>query len=654
MEMRKRLSTLAFGATMAISAMGATPDGYRIYYNVGDQSLNEDPEVVFTHLDSFTDANGNTTAVFAGIKDIPASVNSGYIYWNIAPVDGEATGDMLFDSPKNVSFSSKKSKESWLRVVVSDADAAVDSKAVSSGGFRAYTADGNVTMTPASGHKATASLTFSGTDKTFCIHYGSVNSESDLGVLTHDIAVSATCLAADITYDFLTNGVSINETKWGSPSIDAGIDPEPEDCARCFAEDTEAKTITFIMDNRLWRQSGINRMEVRGSFNGWGSDPRYAMKHDEERDIWYVTLPTADVNVPGNSGQPEFKFVSNSSNYLGGTGKSFIPEGYIFLNGDNNNIIVFAADDFDLIKENSRTANVLKSVSDFDLTTEAGQEEISNFRRVPGTMNLYRSYHPYKITKLSNPTEPYRMKYVAELAAEHGITCDICLSENEERNLQSFNIAGTPYQEAIPAYYQDIIDNGRVLYVGATSSVPTYNVVYYTPESATFGNWVKEIVEFIIDDRNPGPFEIHCRIGTDRTGAFSGVLAALCGATWDQIATDYQLTNRMGIQEFRDYHLLQYGFQKLLGVEDIHSVADLQSAMRNHFVSNGYLSDNQIDMLKAKLAGPLSGVAEVEEAANTPAVLYDLQGLPTSYTLDNAPAGIYIVVEGGKARKVAL
>lgn len=660
--MDKTISTLALGTVMALwcgfsplQMSAANPD-YQFYYNVGSQTLSPDSEVEFSKIENYQSASGDEIGVNVGIKQIPVSVNNGYIYWNVGKLNSAGGYDMLFDSPKNVSFSSKKSHVSWLRVVIMS-DGSVDSKAVSSAGFRVSTADGTVSMTPAGDYTQSAQLTFSGSDKTFCIHYGSVNSETDLGTLTGDIPVSENCLKANLIYDFMTNRVEVEETEWGDPYVAPGINPTAEESARCFIDNPEAATITFVMDNKLWKSSGISRMEVRGSFNGWTSQTECQMQHDADKDIWYVTLPYSAVNVPGNSGQPEFKFVANGSNYLGGDGRSFIPEGYVFLNSDKNNIVVFSTDDFETIKSNSREANVIKKLSDFDITTEAGQEEISNFRCVPGTRNLFRSYHPYKITKSDNATEPYRMKYVAELATAHGITCDICLSENEENNLKSFNIAGTSYKEEIPPYYKDIIAKGRVLYVGATNSVPTYNVVYYTPESAKFATWVKEIVDFIIDENNPGPFEIHCRLGTDRTGVFSGLLGALCGASWKDIAADYQATNRMGVQEFRDYHLLQYSFQRLLNVEDINSVENLDERMADYFVSNGYLSTDQIESLRKKL-GADNYTSSVDEIQASPAVstprLYNTQGILTPYTPTTAPSGLYIIVDGESTRKVIL
>lgn len=55
-----------------------------------------------------------------------------------------------------------------------------------------------------------------GTDKTFEIHYGSVNSGSDMGLIAGPFKLSDNCIEADVTYDFATNKVVVTETKFGA------------------------------------------------------------------------------------------------------------------------------------------------------------------------------------------------------------------------------------------------------------------------------------------------------------------------------------------------------------------------------------------------------------------------------------------------------
>jgi len=143
--------------------------------------------------------------------------------------------------------------------------------------------------------------------------------------------------------------------------------------------------------------------------------------------------------------------------------------------------------------------------------------------------------------------------------------------------------------EEISAYQQKIIDAGDNLFVDTS-----YNTVYFHSAEKEFGSLIAEIVQFI--NTHPGPYYVHCRLGTDRTGTVSAVLAALVGADWQSIAADYQKTNEMGIQEFRDYHLLQYSFEQMLG-KPMSSVANLKAELSSYFVNNGYLTQQDIDAL---------------------------------------------------------
>ncbi|MGM9859157.1 MAG: tyrosine-protein phosphatase [Muribaculaceae bacterium] len=436
-------------------------------------------------------------------------------------------------------------------------------------------------------------------------------------------------------------------------SLSAAVSPTDADRAKCFIDNETDKTVTFIFDNNLWKVSNVSSVEVRGSFTSWSSSSDFKMTYDSSGSFWYVTAPYSAVKIPGNSGQPEFKFVTNGSGWQSGSGKSFIPEGYVFLNSDKNNIVVFNSDDFETIKENSRTANVVKSVSDFDLTTVEGQEEISNFRLVPGTTALYRCYHPFKYSRDNNPTEPVRVQYVAELSASTGIAADICLSGDDTGSLTSYTINGSKYTESIPAYYRDIINAGHVLYVGTVNgTVPSYNAVYYRSHNDIFTQWIREITDFIINEDTPAPFSIHCRLGTDRTGVFCAVFAAICGATWDEIATDYQKSNRMGILEFRDYHLLQYSLQHMLGVEDINSVANLSEAICNYFINNGTLTQADITALRLKLGSELEGIESIaNDVDDTTVSYYNLQGIEVANPVSG---NIYIRRQGASATKVVL
>jgi hypothetical protein len=56
----------------------------------------------------------------------------------------------------------------------------------------------------------------------------------------------------------------------------------------------------------------------------------------------------------------------------------------------------------------------------------------------------------------------------------------------------------------------------------------------------------------------------------------------------------------MGIKEFRDYHLLQYSFEKMLG-KRMSEVGDLKAELSAYFITSGYLTKADIDALNVKL-----------------------------------------------------
>ena len=103
-----------------------------------------------------------------------------------------------------------------------------------------------------------------------------------------------------------------------------------------------------------------------------------------------------------------------------------------------------------------------------------------------------------------------------------------------------------------------------------------------------------EVIRFI--GSHPGPYYVHCRLGTDRTGVVSANLAALCGASWNEIASDYQKTNDMGIKEFRDYRLLQYSFEKMLG-KKISEIEDLQKEISGYYLREKFITQAELDSL---------------------------------------------------------
>lgn len=429
-----------------------------------------------------------------------------------------------------------------------------------------------------------------------------------------------------------TDGSTVDETLTltvASAPVSLGFVPTSEELKRCYHENPTTHDITFLFDCKTWGKSAssISSLYVRGSLNGWSSNDASRMTYDSDRNLYYVTVPYRTVKRPGNSGQPEYKFYLNG-NYQ--SPYSGFPSDYIFKNADSNMIVIFAADDIEKIRANSATANTIKKPSDFDLTTEAGQMEIANFRVVPGTKYLIRTYHPFKWSRAFS-TEPYRMKYAAELAAKANVKADIVLSGDETGSLVSWAVDGKNYQEAIPEYYKGLINSDDVLYVGKGYSTPSYNEVYYNATGDKLAYWISETVNFIISDRHDVPMTIHCRLGTDRTGVFCAILGALCGATWEELVRDYEMSNRLGTQEFRGGALLRYAFETMLDVDDISEVKDLSKAVSDYFVNRGTLHPSVIESLYTKLNGESSSMSIVPDNLTSDSVeYYSLQGLRIS------------------------
>lgn len=384
----------------------------------------------------------------------------------------------------------------------------------------------------------------------------------------------------------------------------AVADPLADARKRCYFEDVQAGTITFVFDSTLWKAKNVKKVEVRGSFNNWPKDGGYLLEKCDTAKVlpyWFLTVPYEKIKLPGNCGQPEYKFV------VDGTWKnapSWLPAGYKFEGNDVNQIIVFSTDDIEDIKAKSAIAAKKKKLSDFDLTTDEGRQDISNVRVVPGTTKLIRCYHPFKYTdKNRNKTEFKRVDLVKEYFESYGIKSDICLSENEEGNLVSCTFDGEKRNESISAYYQGIIDNGKVLYVGVKTGTgtPKYETCYSDPAGEKVGSWVGEVIDFIASDATSAPYGIHCRLGTDRTGFFCAIIAALCGASTEDIMADYQRSNNMGIMEYRDSKKMKFTLEMMLGVDDLASVADLGSAIKAVLVNRNYTTDEKVQKMLEKL-----------------------------------------------------
>lgn len=428
------------------------------------------------------------------------------------------------------------------------------------------------------------------------LYTGGLTSKAEQGFLLTPASAEN---GATLKLDWLGNnyGVSFSDT-------------EKNNCQKL---DAEHRTVTIIFSTSSKRfnkpASEISKVYTYGSISMWNDQDEDYRLYDLSTDgCLYRTFTYEQLARLGNSGQPEFLFhvfLTDGSSYKCRSHSSWtggIDSRLVFVNNGENMMVLMPGDDLDELAARKAAAQYIKPLSEFNLLDSAEVAHLTNFRRVPATKHLYRSYHPYKPDRAKYDTEHERMLRLAELGAKYGIQSDIALSGNETGKAGTGYTCGEQnYTIAIPEYYQSIIANDNVLYVGtANGHTPDYNHAVYETNGERFAEWIQEVVRFI--NSHPAPFQIHCSLGADRTGAFSATLAALCGATWEQIAADYHETSNLQIQEYRHPNCVRYELYLLTGQQP-EDCANLSQAVADHFINGGYLTQAEIDTCVKKLTG---------------------------------------------------
>lgn len=351
--------------------------------------------------------------------------------------------------------------------------------------------------------------------------------------------------------------------------------------------------IVFVFDSSRFGIKTPKRVFLEGSFNGWAKKNSGWELEKYKFSTWTYECNLEDVMIPGNSGFPEFKFyviaeVEYEVRIVEATSirkkdevmEPAMQNPFPGFQMSTNCLILLPSDNSQVVIENAKTAGKLKKLKSFNLENPADVAMISNFRLVPGTTKLFRGYHPYKISRPNYNTEEKRIALVNKQLKDNGIKSIITLSGDESIDIK---------KEKISVYVSDIRQAGNQLFIDTH-----YNTVYYASNSREFGNMMAEVIRFI--GSHPGPYYVHCRLGTDRTGVVSANLAALCGASWNEIASDYQRSNDMGIKEFRDYRLLQYSFEKMLG-KKISEIEDLQKEISGYYLREKFITQAELDSL---------------------------------------------------------
>ena len=182
------------------------------YFMKGEGTTTLTCEGTPTQKGSFYKDGKTPTAAQLLIKEIPVDNKKYSYYWNLNS-GSNCDGELLMASPKDIGFKNTRSTTSWQRVAVF-ADGTYEQSAASATNFKVN----GVTMTVGSNYELSAEVSLTDS-KTISVHYGSVNSGSDMGELVN-ATVSDNCLKAKVVYSYLTNKLTVTETAWGSSDID--------------------------------------------------------------------------------------------------------------------------------------------------------------------------------------------------------------------------------------------------------------------------------------------------------------------------------------------------------------------------------------------------------------------------------------------------
>ena len=182
------------------------------YFMKGEGTTTLTCEGTPTQKGNFYKDGKTPTAAQMIVKEIPVDGKKYSYYWNLNS-GSQCDGDLLMASPKDIGFKNTRSTTSWQRVAVF-ADGTYEQSAASATNFKVN----GVTMTVGSNYELSAEVSLTDS-KTISVHYGSVNSGSDMGELV-STSVSDDCLKAKVVYSYLTNKLTVTETAWGSSDID--------------------------------------------------------------------------------------------------------------------------------------------------------------------------------------------------------------------------------------------------------------------------------------------------------------------------------------------------------------------------------------------------------------------------------------------------
>lgn len=369
--------------------------------------------------------------------------------------------------------------------------------------------------------------------------------------------------------------------------------PTDKDFKRCFSVDEKNQEFIVLLNEKFCEEkfksvkaffnSGINDHD--GNYSGPHKDLFY-----DNRGFWFCKVGFFEIPATNQSGQISYNFKTDKKiiSYL----PDFVDSGYIYQKFNETQpekkflVLIYPFQNEEKICSALKNAKKVKLLKDFDLKTEEGLKQISNFRKVPGTKKLFRSFHPFKDDKkqISN-TSFERMSALEKLCEKYKISADINLSDNE--------LQQPTYK--MPEFYKKIIESQKILYLTQTN----YSVCYENTDSLVFADGIKKIIQFV--NNTDEIYLIHCAIGTDRTGIICAVLALLCGADFKSVENDYCSSINMGILEYRGIGCVRYSIQKFLQLEKFDEKLKFDELIKNRLIKLNVLKKSEIEKFIKKI-----------------------------------------------------
>ena len=192
---------------------------------------------------------------------------------------------------------------------------------------------------------------------------------------------------------------------------------------------------------------------------------------------------------------------------------------------------------------------------------------------------LYRSSTPFT-------NEINRANYVSDYLESQKITTVLNLADTKEK-IQSYDM---------PPYSRTLWEGDNVILCPLKTD-------------PTADDYNKKLIAALKElPSRPAPYVVHCMEGKDRTGYVCALLEGLCGATYEEIVTDYLITydNYYGVTPPKDRDvcntLLSLRlYPCLMYYADIKDEAQLPNvdyakAFSNYLLSHG-MSSEQVDAL---------------------------------------------------------